>query len=290
MVWWRNMDTLTLPDGSNLPVPVARNGGVKALYAENRIQRLPIPAKLDARQFTICAITEANKLPPDTDPKSIVIAVFNAACMGSLLGPHPGHAYLVAYRNGKTGTRDCQLIMGYKGLLDLAYGANFLESVYTDVVLRSEEFRTYVKDGPHIEHELTIDRDLVWDKVLAAYCIWKPKGGTPIHEVVGRKDLEALYRKATKRSSSPWQTNPIAMCRKTAIRRAAKNWKQTRELDWAIGLDEQADRGERQQLVDPALEAADDEDTTPLSELTWTDPSDQEPHGQRNATPETPTM
>jgi recombination protein RecT len=280
------MQTMTLPDGSNLPVPVARNGGVTALYAENRIQRLPIPAKLDARQFAICAITEANKLPQDTDPKSIVIAVFNAACMGTLLGPHPGHAFLVAYRNSKTQTRDCQLIMGYKGLLDLAYGANFLESVYTDVVLRGEEFRTYVKDSPHIEHELPIERELTWDRVIAAYCIWTPKAGTPIHEVVGRKDMEAIYRKAAKRSSSPWQTNPIAMCRKTAIRRAAKNWKMTRELGWAIGLDEAAERGARQQLVDPALEQADDEATTPLADLKWTDPPEQQPPNPRGKEPD----
>ena len=124
------MKTLTLPDGSNLPVPAPRNKGVELLYAEDRMSRLPIPPSVHAPQFMLAVLAEANKMQANVDPKSIVMAAFNCACLGLIPGSQLGHAHFVPFK------AQCQLIVGYKGYLELASGARFLQDVHCQVVLQ----------------------------------------------------------------------------------------------------------------------------------------------------------
>jgi len=269
------MKTLTLPDGEQMPVPVPRNEGVEMLYrvddaGSSPLQRLPIPSAFHARQFLMAVIAEANRLSKEINPRSIVAAAFNCACLGLMPGQQLGLVHFVPF--GTT----CQLIVGYRGYLELAYGVRFLKDVHCQVLLRDEDFEHWVDTrGPQLKHQLPIERDESWNNVQSAYCIWHSVAGGHGIEVVGRKELQGLYKRAAGYRQSPWHSHPIAMCKKTPLRRAAKTWKQSRELGWAVHLDETADRGESQQLVNPALEPATDDAPPSLSELTWTDPPSQ---------------
>lgn len=259
------MKTLTLPDGSNLPVPAPRNKGVELLYAEDRMSRLPIPPSVHAPQFMLAVLAEANKMQANVEPKSIVMAAFNCACLGLIPGSQLGHAHFVPFKNRKRQITECQLIVGYKGYLELAYRARFLKDVHCQVVLQSEEFEYWVDtNGPQVRHQLPVERDAQWEKVQAAYCVWHSVAGGHGIEVVGRKELEKLYRRG-----NVWHSDPIPMCKKTPLRRSAKTWKQTQELGWAVHLDDTAERGETQELVNPALEPEEDDSAPPLTTGAW---------------------
>jgi len=225
-----------------LQVPPARNKAAESLA--RRLDRLAqILAKgIDAKPFLLGAIVEVNKLPSDVDPESTCIAVFNAGHVGLPLGPALGLAYLVPFK------KKCQLIIGYRGFLDLAYGGGFLRSVQADVVLEGEPYRRWNDaNGAQIEHELPIDRDLDYKNVRAAYCIWQGVAGGSGVTVVGRKELDAVRRK----QGNVWDTNPIEMALKTPIRRAAKRWKLTPQLAGAVMIEGEAEAGLPQTALVP---------------------------------------
>ena len=163
------IDLITI-DGEKLQLPKARNEGVTRLY--ERIDRLPqwLPSEVAAARFVTAVTTEANRLPADVDPNSIVTAAFNAAVVGLLPGPFQGHAHFIPFKDKRAGIRRCQLIIGYKGYLDLAYGTGFLKDARPEVVLRDEEFERWNDSaGAQLRHKLSIDREEQWSNVIGPY-------------------------------------------------------------------------------------------------------------------------
>ena len=55
-----------------------------------------------------------------------------------------------------------------------------------------------------------------------------------------------------------WKSNYLAMVLKTPIRRAAKRWRITRQMAYAIDLDERAEREEQQPSLVPEDKAAEE--------------------------------
>jgi recombination protein RecT len=204
---------------------------------------------------------EANKLPRDIDIKSVAVAGFNAAITGAILGPGYGHAFLVPFWNTKREIRECQLIWGYKGLVDLAYETGFLAALHTELVLEGEKTSRWVdEEGQHIRHELPamiVARDLGWERVRAAYCIWRATTGQGGVQIVEREELAKL-----KRRGNVWDSHPLPMCRKTAVIRAAKHWKLTGRLGMAVSLEDHAEAGKPQPPLEPMPEEAEPSPTT----------------------------
>ncbi len=243
---------LILPDDDGrLELPEARTGGARELWT--RVSRLPtwLPDGVGTRQFIMAIAAEANKPElKDCTPLSVVTAAFNCAVLGLIPGQQLGHAHLVPFKS------QCQLIVGYKGYLDLAYGCDFLLDVQCDVVLKGEKYRRWNDaGGAQIEHELPIERDETWNDVEAAYCIWHSRAGGRGVQVIPKKALAALKTKYGRKPSSPWNTETIAMCLKTPLRRAAKSWKTTRQLGQAVTLDDLADAGKSQPSLTGEVDA-----------------------------------
>ena len=65
---------------------------------------------------------------------SIFAAVYQIAALGLIPGDSRGLAYLIPY--GKT----CQLIVGYRGLIQLAVGSGGAVSIRAGVVAKGDEF------------------------------------------------------------------------------------------------------------------------------------------------------
>lgn len=77
---------------------------------------LAVPKHLNADRMARIAATEVrkNKALLNTEPTSFLGSVMQAAQLGLEPGSALGQAYLVPYGN------QCQLIIGYKGMIDLA--------------------------------------------------------------------------------------------------------------------------------------------------------------------------
>jgi phage RecT family recombinase len=245
------MPTELMIPGEERPVVLASpmNPGAELVQkqAEQLLERCQLVSK---RQFALAAMNEVNKLPRDTEPRSILTAVFNSAALGLIPGQPLGHAYFVPMKidKGKTSERRvCQLWTGYKGWVHLSYETGFLADLHTAVVLEGEECEWWNDEtGPRLKHVLPMTRSPMWAKVQAAYCIWHARTGGRGIEVVSRDELQKL-----KRRGNVWDTDPVAMCRKATIPRAAKTWKTIGRLAQAIQLDEEAEGDRLQSELEP---------------------------------------
>jgi len=211
-------DLIALPDGGKVELPVPQHEGAAMLW--KRASRLPawLPSGINPQQFMMAVTAEANKKAlAGCTPGSIVAAAFNCAVLGLIPGAALGHAHFVPLKDSRAHNVQCQLWVGYKGFLDLAYGCDFLRDVHCDVVLEGERFRQWNDaSGAQLEHELPLDRDLSWGNVRGAYCIWHSRGGGHGIETVGLKELRKF-----KARGNVWDSDPVAMSKKTPLRRSA---------------------------------------------------------------------
>jgi recombination protein RecT len=93
-------------------------------------------------RITLTAISRTPKLA-ECLPETIVGAVMNCATLG--LEPNLiGHAYLVPFKNNKTGQLECQFQIGYKGQIDLIRRTGDVSKIYAETVYENDLF-VYLK-------------------------------------------------------------------------------------------------------------------------------------------------
>lgn len=221
----------------NLTVPAPKNKSAEMIVSllDRMLPVIP-PGSVTSRQFCVAVVSEANALSRPCSPKSVAMAAFNCAVLGLIPGSALGHAYFVPFKN------ECTLIIGYRGFTDLAFSTGFLRDIHANVVCSGESFEHWVdRDGPQVKHAVPLDRHPQQSNVDASYCVYHTvKGGHGL-SVVPKKELMKLAGRG-----NVWLSDFAAMAKKTAIRRAAKEWQITHRLGLAIELDEQAERGEQQ--------------------------------------------
>lgn len=189
-----------------------------------------------------------NKLPTDVDSGSVMIAAANAASMGLMLGGRYMQAFLIPRK--LKGKRVCNLEIGYKGWLELAYQANFLDNIYCDVVLEGEKFSYGANEnGFVLRHVPSLERD--WSSaslrksVTHAYCVFKTRTGGRSGFVVSRKQINQIDS-----GENVWASHFGDMCLKTPVIRAARFWKITRPIGMALELEACAETGREQTAPD----------------------------------------
>lgn len=216
-----------------------------------------LPAGVEHAAWAAAVITEANRC--DATPASIATCTYNLAFLGLFPGAALGHAYLVPFKNQAT------LVVGYKGFTHLAYGTGFLRDVHYDVVCNGEEFK-YWKDetGPRLLHTPDIDRVPTRANIIGSYCLYHTRDGGHGMRLCNKADIAK-----SDKDRDVWRSNFEAMCLKTAVRRASKEWKLTGRLAHAVRIDEQYERDEPQSLPDGLVV---DGDATPAA--TWTMPTE----------------
>lgn len=177
-----------------------------------------LPKHMSADRMARVAITALTKTPAlnECEPASFFKCLLDLSAMG--LEPDGRRAHLIPFRNNKRNVTECQLIVDYKGLVELAYRSGEIASIHTDVFCEGEEF---IEDrGKVISHR--IDRSKQRGKPLGAYCIVTFKSGSEKHEVMGIHEIEAIRKRSRSGSSGPWVTDWSEMARKTVFRRASK--------------------------------------------------------------------
>jgi recombination protein RecT len=190
-------------------------------------------------------------------PETVWFQVAQAATLGlevNLLGA----AYLVPFKNGKTGGMDCQLIVGYQGLIDLARRSGNIESIEARIVYENDVFELENGLEPVLRHKPCLDSDP--GKMRLVYAVAKLKDGGRQVEYMTKTEVDAIRRRSKAKDSGPWVTDYEEMARKTVVRRLAKYLPKSIEMAQAMTLDAAGDSGE------PALAGLDIEDDAILAD------------------------
>lgn len=179
---------------------------------------------------------------------SILNAMQQAASLGLEINAATGEAYLVPYRDSHSGKTIATLLPGYKGLAKLVLQSPQVLAVSARLVYKGEKYKVHYGTRDEIEHEPDFDVERTPKTVVAAYAIAKMQGGAVQFEVMTRKQLDAIKKKALEKTkgSGPWTTDEEEMLRKTPFRRLCKYLPLTPQLADAIELADRYETGEHE--------------------------------------------
>lgn len=208
-----------------------------------------LPKHLNADRMCRVALTCFRMTPKlgECDPRSVFAAVIQA----SQLGLEPGllgQAYLIPY--GK----QCNLIPGYQGLIELARRSGKIASLYAHAVRENDEFEYELGTDKTLRHKPLMDED-ARGEIIAFYAVAKLADGGVEFEVMSKGQVDKIMR-ATQSGgrSGPWKDHYEEMGRKTAIRRLFKWLPKSIELTTALALDDAAGKGAQNLTVEGAIE------------------------------------
>ena len=208
---------------------------------------LALPKTLTAERMTRIVLTEIRKVPAlaQCDLASLMGAVMQAAQLGLEPGSALGHCYLLPFGNGKSrsGQPNAQLIIGYRGMLDLARRSGQIQSFSAFTVHEGDEFHYELGLRPDIKHipSDAADRDI--KPVTHVYAVANLKDGDVQFEVMSRAAIEAVRTQSKAGKNGPWVTHWDEMAKKTVLRRLFKYLPISIETARAIQVDENTDRG-----------------------------------------------
>lgn len=213
----------------------------------------PKNSRLDANRLLAIVSAEMRRTPKilDCDRESIESAVSLAARM--MLEPdyQLGYFYLIPY--GKT----LQVIIGYKGLLELALRSPYVKSLYAQEVYDGDYFEILLGTEKHIRHVPALTNR---GNLIGVYAIVEMTDGTKEIEFMNRQEIDTIRGRSKTASAGPWVTDYGAMARKTVLRRITKYIPRAIDAHQAIAIDESVERGEKiEDLVDVEGEIVDTE-------------------------------
>jgi recombination protein RecT len=205
-----------------------------------------MPRGLDASRFARVVQTEVRRNPAllESEPRSFILAVLTAAQLGLEPGPL-GLSYLVGpFKNSRTGKKETLLILGYKGLKELAYRAKTVDLIDAIAVHEGEPFRVLGGTDQRLEHEVLAA--CAENPIIAFYAIAFPRGGGHCaFDVMWPKDIAAIRKRSRAGNDGPWVSDFEAMALKTVTRRLLNRGKVrlTPEAQAAIAEDEARELG-----------------------------------------------
>lgn len=178
------------------------------------LQRV-LPPHVDVERFKRCILDQALTTPAllNCTHASIYTAAVRAGELGLEVGGHLGLAYLIPYKER------CELVIGYKGLLELAGRSSRVRSITAGVVYQREldEGLFSFQRAPFLIQHRAGQPGLLEGDLVYAYCVAELVTGGTVGVVLERSEVYAR-RPKNPRSDSPWFTREAAMWRKTAAR------------------------------------------------------------------------
>jgi len=180
-----------------------------------------VPKHLTAERIIQLATTviASNPTLKECTPASIIGAVMNASVLGLDITPQFGQCFFIPRNNKKTGQKEANFQMGYKGYIQLIRRSGEVSTVYAYAVRENDLFEYELGLEPKLRHTPARENR---GEMIYAYAVIRFKDGGYLFEILNRAEvMRARERSEAKNSEySPWNTeDEESMWRKTAIRR-----------------------------------------------------------------------
>lgn len=230
-------------------------GGTREMLAklQQQIARA-LPSHMTAERMIRVVETAAQRTPEllDCSPRSLAAAVIQCSELGLEPSSALGHAYLLPFNNRKTGHKEVQVIIGYKGLLDLARRSGEISTIAAFVVRERDEYDYRLGLNPTIFHRPYKGVD--GGDVVAVYAIAVLKDGGKQFEWMWREQIDMIRDMSKAGKYGPWVSHWEEMAKKTVLRRLSKLLPCSIEMHRAVVNDEMAEVGRPQEIDLGALD------------------------------------
>jgi recombination protein RecT len=185
-----------------------------------------LPAHITPDRFLRVATTALLKTPKlaECSQESFMKAMLDCSSLG--LEPDGRRCHLVPY--GK----DVQLIVDWKGLIELAKRSGEVVSWKAETVKEKDHFEWV---NGEVSHSVNWRQDR--GSLQAVYSIAKMANGEIDTEVMTLAEVEAIRKRSKASGSGPWVTDFEEMAKKTVIRRHSKRLTLSPEFHDALDKD-----------------------------------------------------
>ena len=231
-------------DGTNART-AANNGSSKQATLKQWVAKMTdqiamaLPANITPERMARIAMTALtkNELLAQSTPESFLGALLTSAQLGLECNTPLGQAYLIPYKNGNTGRVETQFQLGYQGMLDLCYRTNQYKTIQARVVYEGDEFDYSYGFNENLRH---IPRKKT-NKPIFVYAYYELTSGGHAFEVMSWNEVmkfaEQYSQSVKHKKSSPWQSDPEAMAKKTVLKKVMKYAPKTVEIANAVARD-----------------------------------------------------
>lgn len=133
---------------------------------------------------------------------------------------------------------ECQFQIGYKGIIELVYRNELVQTISAQVVYDNDQFEYELGLNARLYHKPALkDRG----EAVLFYALFKLANGGYGFEVMSKEDIDLFAMKHSKTFTSeysPWKSEYEEMAKKTAIKRVLKYAPIKAELRRAFTIDE----------------------------------------------------
>jgi recombination protein RecT len=215
-----------------------------------------LPKHMSADRMLRVAIMAVRTTPHLAECSTASVIASLMAC--SMLGLEPNspmhQAYLIPYWSTKLNGYECQLIVDYRGKIDLARRSGEIASVQAHAVYEGDIFEYELGLNPTLKHKPSEKLDRVNPvKLTHCYCVvrLKEEGTDPIFVVLTRAEIELRRMRGAsgkkdrsgKQIHTPWNTDYEKMAKKTAVHECMTWAPRSAEMALADEIEDRTDRG-----------------------------------------------
>ena len=212
-----------------------------------RLQKA-LPSFIPANRFIQTVLTMVNKNPKllECTQASLFGALFQSAQLGVLPDNVLGQAYLIPFANKRKRVVECQFILGYKGLRELAFRTGQVKRFQSRSVYKNDFFRFAYGLDEVLEHTPSDQADR--GPLTHVYSVIEFTNGGRMFDVMTKEDVDKVRAGSPGKNSDPWVKYYSEMAEKTSLRRLSKAAPLSPEFNRAVEMDEAADQGRSQDL------------------------------------------
>ena len=177
-----------------------------------------LPKFLDTDHFVRSAISEfrLNPLLKECTVPSVLGYFMQAAMCGLEPASTLGQCYAVPFNNKRTGQKEAQFILGYRGMMSIARRSGDLARIEAHIVHEKDDFSLCYGLTPDIVHKPFIDGDP--GGVRGAYCVVWFNDGNCQYRFMPKSEIDRHRARSKSSGSGPWVTDYEEMCLKTVFR------------------------------------------------------------------------
>lgn len=194
---------------------------------------------IDPERLRVVVLAAFSRNPSlwECDPVTIARSVVEAAQMGLEPTGAIGGAHLVPFKNNKSGRMEAQLIIDYRGYVQLARRSGEVSKVWARIVRERDEFGVEAGTEDRILHRPYLGSEDPGN-ITHVYAVIAYRDGSQQFDWDTRAWVETIRKRSKARDNGPWVTDYAEMAKKSILRRLLKTAPLTVEARRAIELEE----------------------------------------------------